>query len=186
LTTLFSFLIILFCFTISLDSAIPKGSAITMKANIRTFVLFKIYFKENINMTIQQKYSTALNIALWIAQVVLAASFIWAGMMKLFQPIEKLSEMWLWTSQVPDVLLKFTGIVDLLGGIGLILPSLLRIKPKITPMTAIAIVVLMVCASIFHIVRGEASQIGANIVFVLIAAFIAWGRRSKVPITAKY
>ncbi len=137
-------------------------------------------------MTIQQKYSTALNIALWVAQVVLATSFIWAGMMKLFQPIEKLSEMWLWTSQVPVELLKLTGIVDLLGGIGLLLPSLLRIKPKLIPMTAIAIIVLMVCASIFHIVRGESSQIGANIVFALIAAFIAWGRLLKVQITAKY
>lgn len=137
-------------------------------------------------MTSQQKYSKVLNVALWVAQLVLGASFIWAGMMKLFQPIEKLSEMWLWTSQVPVALLKLTGIVDLLGGIGLILPSLLRFMPKVVPMTAIAIVVLMVCASIFHIARGEASQIGANFVFVLIAAFIAWGRRSKVPITAKY
>jgi uncharacterized membrane protein YphA (DoxX/SURF4 family) len=130
-------------------------------------------------MTNQQKYSKALHVTLWVAQLILATSFIWAGLMKLFQPIEKLSEMWLWTSQVPFALLKFTGIVDLLGGIGLILPSLLRIKPKLTPLTAVAIIVLMVCASIFHISRGEASQIGANIVFAIIAAFIAWGRLKR-------
>jgi uncharacterized membrane protein YphA (DoxX/SURF4 family) len=124
----------------------------------------------------QEKKSKILNVALWVAQLVLATSFIWAGLMKLFQPIEKLSEMWLWTSQVPIELLKFTGIVDLLGGIGLILPSLLRIKPKLTSITAGSIIVLMVCAIIFHISRGEVSQIGANIVFAIIATFIAWGR----------
>jgi uncharacterized membrane protein YphA (DoxX/SURF4 family) len=135
-------------------------------------------------MTNQQKYSKALHVALWVAQLVLATSFIWAGLMKLFQPVEKLSEMWLWTSQVPVALLKFTGIVDLLGGIGLILPSLLRIKPKLTLLTAVAIIVLMACASIFHIARGEASQIGANIIFAIIAAFIAWGRFRKTPIAS--
>jgi uncharacterized membrane protein YphA (DoxX/SURF4 family) len=134
----------------------------------------------------QQKKSKALHIALWVAQLVLATSFIWAGMMKLFQPVEKLSEMWLWTSQVPVALMKFTGIVDLLGGIGLILPSLLHIKPKLTPITAVAIIALMVCASIFHITRDEVSQIGANIVFAIIAAFIAWGRLKKASITPKY
>jgi uncharacterized membrane protein YphA (DoxX/SURF4 family) len=137
-------------------------------------------------MTNQQKYSKVLHVTLWVAQLILATSFIWAGMMKLFQPVEKLSEMWLWTSQVPVAVLKFTGIVDVLGGIGLILPSLLRIKPKLTLLTAVAIIVLMVCASIFHISRGEASQIGANIVFAIIAAFIAWGRLKKASIAPEY
>jgi hypothetical protein len=67
-------------------------------------------------------------------------------------------------------------MIDLPGGLGIILPSLLRIKPWLTPVAAVAIVAQMVGASAFHIARGEASDIGANIVFALMALFIGWGR----------
>lgn len=114
--------------------------------------------------------------ALWIAQVALAASLIWAAFMKLFSPIEKLSAMWPWAGEVPVALVKCNGIIDLLAALGLILPALLRIRPKLTAITAMGVVALMVCAGIFHIVRGEAAVIGGNIVFAIIATFIAWGR----------
>ncbi|MCS3735302.1 DoxX family protein [Mucilaginibacter dorajii] len=133
-------------------------------------------------MTDQHKPSKLLNIILWVTQVLLAATLIWAAAMKLFQPIEKLSAMWPWAGQVPVALVKFTGIIDLLGALGLLLPALLRIRPKLTPIAAVAIIVLMVSASIFHIARGEASVIGVNIIFALMAAFIAWGRWSKASI----
>ncbi|GAB3557682.1 DoxX family protein [Spirosoma fluminis] len=133
----------------------------------------------------QQPYSRTIHNMLWVAQVSLAASLVWAAGMKLVQPVDKLSAMWPWVGQVPAALVKFTGLVDLLGAIGLILPSLVRIKPKLTPIAAIGIIVLMLCASIFHIGRGEASGIGVNIVFAIIAAFVAWGRLRKVPIAAK-
>lgn len=123
-----------------------------------------------------------MNSILWSAQILLATCFIWAGTFKLLYPIEKLSAMWPWTSQVSPALVFFTGIIDSLGAIGLILPSLLCIKPVLTPITAIAIIVLMTVAVIFHIVRGEAAGIGPNIAFALIATFIAWGRLSKAPL----
>ena len=129
----------------------------------------------------QQAPSKALNIILWVAQIILASSLIWASMLKLFQPFAQLAVMWPWVAQVPVALVKFTGIVDLSGALGLILPQLIRFKPKLTPITAICIFVLMICASIFHIRRGEASVIGVNIGFAIIAAFIAWGRFTKTP-----
>lgn len=127
----------------------------------------------------------ALHIALWVIQVLLAATLVWAAGMKLFQSIDKLAAMWPWTGQIPATLVKLTGIVDLAGAIGLILPALLRIRPQLTPIAAGCIIALMVCASIFHIVRGEASVIGFNIVFALLAAFVAWGRFTKAPIIPK-
>jgi len=130
-------------------------------------------------MTNQPRPSKAINVILWIAQIFLSACFIWAATMKLFQPIDKLSAMWPWTAQIPIAMVKLTGIIDLLAALGLILPGLLRIKPKLTPFTAIGVIVLMVCASIFHILRGEACVIAVNIVFAVIAAFIAWGRFKK-------
>jgi len=136
-------------------------------------------------MAYPQKYSQPIHVALWVVQVVLAISFIWAAWMKLFQPIDRLSVMWPWTGQVPMTLVKFTGIIDFLGAMGLILPSLLRIQPRLTPIAAMAIIVLMLCASVFHIMRGEASVIGVNIVFGIMAAFVAWGRFTKAPIASE-
>jgi len=126
----------------------------------------------------QKQASKALNITLWIAQILLSASMLWASAMKLFQPVEKLAAMWPWAGQVSPILVKFTGIVDLLGALGLILPALIH-KPKLISFTAMAIIVLMICASIFHIARGEASVIGVNVVFAGLAVFIAWGRFTK-------
>ncbi|MGA0556246.1 DoxX family protein [Larkinella sp. VNQ87] len=117
-------------------------------------------------------------------QTVLAASLGWAAAVKWIQPVEKVAAMWPWAGEVPAALLKLTGIIDFIGAIGLMLPALLRLKPILTPMAALGVIALMVCASIFHVARGEASVIGANLVFAGMAAFIAWGRLRKAPIKA--
>ena len=127
-------------------------------------------------MANEQKKSNALNIILWIAQVLLALSLIWASSMKLFQSADKLAQMWPWTADNAG-LVKFTSVLDLLAGIGLVLPALLRIQPKLTVYAAYGIIALMIAASVFHIARGEGSQIGANIFFAVFAIFIAWGRQ---------
>ncbi len=127
----------------------------------------------------------ALHITLWIAQLLLAGTMIWASCMKLFAPVSQVAAMWPWAGEVSVIFLKFTGVVDLLGALGLILPSLLRTQPRLTPIAAIAIIVLMICASVFHISRGEGSDITPNIAFALIAAFIAWGRWNKAPIISR-
>lgn len=132
-----------------------------------------------------QKPSTVLHIALWVVQVLLAASLVWSFWMKLFQPINQLAAIWPWTGQISATLVRLTGIPDLLGALGLILPVLLRIRPQLTPIAAGCIIVLMVCAITFHVLRGEASVIGFNIVFALLAAFVAWGRFTKAPIAPK-
>lgn len=128
--------------------------------------------------------SKGLNIALWVAQGLIALTLIWAGYAKLVQPLEETAKMLPWALDNPG-LLKFTGVVDLLGGIGIVLPAALRIQPKLTVFAAYGTMALMIAASIFHISRGESSLIGMNIFFLLIAGFIAWGRTKKVPITAK-
>ncbi|WP_341901589.1 DoxX family protein [Fluviicola taffensis] len=125
------------------------------------------------------------NIFLWIAQILLATSLIWAASVKLFQPIEKLEIMWPWTGDISPAFVRLTGVIDLLGALGVILPSLFRFKPALAPIAAIAIILLMIAASIFHISRGEGSQIGFNIVFAAIAAFVAYGRLKLVPIQTR-
>lgn len=131
-----------------------------------------------------QKSLKLMSVLLWIGQSILALTFIWGAYAKLLQPIEETAKMLPWALENPG-LLKFTGIIDLLGGLGIILPAALRIQPKLTVFAAYGIIALMVLGSIFHVSRGEAPLIGMNIFIILIAIFIAWGRTKKAPISAK-
>lgn len=135
------------------------------------------------NTTIQA--SKGINIALWSTQVLLGVMLIMPAFMKMFQSIESLSAMMPWTGQVPPAMVRGLGFIDLLGGLGLILPSLLRIQPKLTIWAAYGCILLMISAIAFHLSRGEASVIGFNIILIILLAFVAWGRTTKAPIYAK-
>jgi uncharacterized membrane protein len=128
--------------------------------------------------------SKALNTILWVAQVLLALSLLSGAVMK-FMPVEKMAPIMPWMGQVSQTTVRLLGLIDLLGAIGIIVPALLRIKPQLTPIAALCIIALMLCASAFHISRGEASVIGFNIFCAIIAAFIAWGRFKGAPILPK-
>lgn len=128
-----------------------------------------------------QKTNKARNIGLWIVQLLLGILFILAGIMKASLSIESLSESLPWVTESPLALVKFIGISELLGGIGLILPSILRYKPKLTVWAAIGIVVIMFLAAGFHASRGEFEAIFINLIIAGLAAFIAWGRSRKTP-----
>ncbi|GAA5219382.1 DoxX family protein [Membranihabitans marinus] len=142
------------------------------------------YKLKEIEMTDLQS-NKVLNIVLWIAQGLLAAMFIMAGSMKTFQPVEVLMESIPWVSSELLLLIRFIGISELLGGLGLLIPSILRIKPFLTVWAALGLALVMVLATGFHIIRGEFSSIGMNLVLLGFALFIAWGRSKKVPILAK-
>jgi len=133
----------------------------------------------------QQQRSKSLHIALWVGQVILAALFLMSGFMKISQPIETLSQSLPWTAQVSELLVRFIGIAEVLGALGLILPSVLRIRPNLTPIAAIGLAIVMVFAAAFHLMRGETPAIGMNIILIAIAAFVAWGRFKKAPIYPK-
>jgi hypothetical protein len=135
-------------------------------------------------MANEQQASKAIHISLWIAQILLAVLFLTGAVLK-FQPIEKIAAMMPWAGQVPVTVVRLLGIIDLLGAMGLLLPALLHIKPILTPWTAVCALVLMLCAIVFHVSRGEAAVIPTNIIGALIAIFIAWGRFQKAPVSAK-
>lgn len=132
----------------------------------------------------KSKQSKALNVLLWISQGLIALTLIWAAYAKLLQPIEETAKMLPWALDNPK-LLTFTGIIDLLGGIGIIVPAALKIQPKLSVYAAYGTIALMITASIFHISRGESSLIGLNIFFLILAMFVVWGRTKKAPILPK-
>lgn len=131
------------------------------------------------------KKNKGMNIGLWIAQVLLAIMFIMAGVMKVSQPIEILAESLPWVTSTSTVLVRFIGISELLGGLGLLIPSVFRFKPFLTVWASVGLAVIMVFAAIFHATRSEFSGIVTNLIIMTIALFIAWGRSKKAPIIAK-
>ena len=122
-----------------------------------------------------------MNVALWIVQGLLAALFVFAGGMKLVLPIEKMQD----PVALPGLFLRFIGVCELLGGIGLILPSLLRIRPGLTPLAAAGLIVIMIGAVVISVIyMGVASALIPLLVGIL-AAFIAYGRSRLAPIRPK-
>lgn len=122
-----------------------------------------------------------MNIALWIVQVLLTAMFLMTGFSKAFQPLDALSQMMPWTLDVPLALIRFIGVSELLGAIGLVLPALTGIKPRLTIAAAAGIMLVMISASIFHLTRGEYGPIVFNLVLLALAAFVAYGRWQIAP-----
>lgn len=124
-----------------------------------------------------------LRIGLWIAQILLAAVFGLAGIMKLTQPIGTLAQMLRWPGDVPWELVRFIGTMELLGTIGIILPAATRILPRLTPLAALGFAAIQLLAIPFHISRGEAAMaLPLNIPLLALAVFVAWGRYTKAPI----
>src|ERR1700745_3963133 len=121
-----------------------------------------------------------LRIALWSAQIALAIVFALAGWMKVSAPAAALIKM---MPGLPLGFLRFIGIAELAGAIGVILPALTRIAPILTPLAASGVVVVMVSAGLFHLVHGQFAELAVVVVLGLVAFFVAWGRFKRAPIT---
>jgi putative oxidoreductase len=126
-----------------------------------------------------------MKIGLWIVQGLLALMFIFAGFGKLTAPISELAAQMPWVLDFSESMVRFVGASEVLGGLGLILPSLLRIKPVLTPLAALGLAVVMLLAAVYHATKGEYPAIGINAALAGLALFVAWGRYKKEPILAK-
>jgi hypothetical protein len=130
--------------------------------------------------------ATLLRVALWGVQCLLALGFGAAGWFKLTGPYDQVLAKLVWADALPAALLRFIGACEVAGAAGLILPSLTRVKPLLTPLAAAALVVLMALAMLFHVSRGEMSALGANGTLGGLAAFVAWGRWTRARITPRF
>ena len=116
--------------------------------------------------------------ALWIVQSLLAALFLFAGSMKVVLPLEQMKG----PVELPGLLLRFIGICEVLGAIGLILPGLLRIRPGLTPLAAIGLVIIMIGATVITLAGGLVGPALIPVVVGLLLAFVAYGRRPRTPV----
>lgn len=124
-----------------------------------------------------------MNIVLWILQVLLGLGFVAFGFNHGFN-VEKGKERpgMSWMSVVPRGLMYFIGVCEMLGGLGLVLPAFTGILPILTPIAATLLAVVMLLAALFHIPRREYPNMIGNIVLLLLAAFIAYGRFIIAPL----
>ena len=115
--------------------------------------------------------------ALWTTQVLLAALFVFGGIAKLTMPIEEITA----AVPLPGWFIQFIAVAEVLGAIGLVLPSLLRIYPVLTPIAAMCLVVIMVGAVSITIATMDVPSATFPFVTGLLLAFIAYGRLRVAP-----
>lgn len=120
--------------------------------------------------------------ALWIVQALLALLFLFAGGTKLVLPIDVLASMGS-PNQIalPGWFVRFIGVVEVLGALGLLLPGLLRIKPWLTPLAAVGLVIIMIGAMALTAAADGVGAAIAPLVVGLLAAFVAYGRWRLAP-----
>lgn len=129
--------------------------------------------------------SKPLHYSLWVVQALLAAAFFMAGLMKATTPLEELAANMAWVTYSPGALVRFIGIAEIAGALGLVLPAATRVKPVLTPIAAAALVVVMALAFLTHLVLGEPEGLPVNVVLGGLAGFVAWGRLKKARIAPR-
>ncbi len=125
------------------------------------------------------------HIVLWVVQGLIGIAFIVAGLTKLVKPIPELAQTMSFVPHAPELLVRFIGLSELLGGLGVILPAATRIKPILTVIAAARLALVMILAVFTHVMLGEIPQIIPPVVLGLLSTFIALGRLKKAPIAPR-
>jgi hypothetical protein len=125
-----------------------------------------------------------LNTGLWAAQGLVGVTLIGGGIWKLATPVDDLAEIFPWAGEVSPILLHATSAIDVVGGIGVLLPAITGIKPQLTVAAAVGCAALQASAIVFHLSRGE-SDVLVNVALGMVSLFIGWGRAVKVPLAPR-
>jgi uncharacterized membrane protein YphA (DoxX/SURF4 family) len=120
-----------------------------------------------------------MNALLWVLQVLLALAFFAHGSLFLFPPAAIAEQM---NASVPRWFQLFLGVAEILAAMGLTLPGLTRVQPWLVSCAAAGIMIVMVCATIFHVARNEVSSAVTTMVLLAMATFVASMRWRVAPI----
>jgi uncharacterized membrane protein YphA (DoxX/SURF4 family) len=120
-----------------------------------------------------------MNILLWVLQVLLALAFFAHGLLLLFPPASIVDQM---NASMPRWFQLFLGVAEILAAVGLTLPGVTRIQPWLVSWAAAGVMIVMISASIFHLMRGEVSSAITTLVLLAMATYVAYMRWRVVPI----
>ena len=122
-----------------------------------------------------------MTVALWIVQGLLALLFLFAGVMKFIMSVEEMTK----EIPLPGAFLRFIGVAEVLGAVGLILPGLLRMKPGLTPVAAAGLAIIMIGATVITLMTGAGAMALVPLVVGILAVFVAYGRWRMAPQEAR-
>jgi hypothetical protein len=120
-----------------------------------------------------------MKITLWVLQVLLALAFLAHGLLLLAPPAEIAAQM---NAELPRWFWVFLGIAEVLAAVGLTLPGVTGILPGLVPAAAAGVMIVMICATIWHLVRREFSSAAITLVLLAMATFTAYARWRLLPI----
>jgi uncharacterized membrane protein YphA (DoxX/SURF4 family) len=123
-----------------------------------------------------------MNMVLWVLQVLLAVAFFAHGVMMIVPPAEIAAQM---NASLPRWFQLFLGVAEVLAAVGLVLPGFTRILPWLVSWAAGGIIIVMVSATGYHLVRGEVSSAVTTFILLVMAAFVAYMRYRVLPIGAR-
>jgi uncharacterized membrane protein YphA (DoxX/SURF4 family) len=123
-----------------------------------------------------------MNILLWVLQVLLALAFFAHGWMLLFPPAAIVEQM---NATMPRWFQLFLGVAEVLAAVGLTLPGVTRTQPWLVAWAAAGIMIVMICATIFHLMRNEISSGAITAVLLALATFVAYMRWRVAPIAPR-
>ena len=123
-----------------------------------------------------------MNVLVWVLQVLLALAFLAAGVIKTTQPRAKLATNMGWVEDFSDNTVKLIGALELLSGIGLLLPAVTGTATVLIPLAASGLALLMILAALTHRRRGEPQMIGFNAALLLLSLVVAWARFGPYPL----
>ena len=115
--------------------------------------------------------------ALWIIQGLLAALFLFAGVMKLVMPIAEMTR----EMPMPGLFLRFIGVCEILGGLGRVLPAWLGMRPGLTSLAAIGLIIIMLGAIVLTAMSGGPAQAAIPLLVALLLGFVVYGRQRPRP-----
>jgi DoxX-like protein len=123
-----------------------------------------------------------MNIVLWIIQVLLALLFLFAGGTKLVLPLDVLNSMGS-PNQIllPGLFIRFIGVCEVLGALGLILLGVLRIRPGLTPVAAAGLTIIMIGATVLTFIADGIGPAVVPLVVGILTTFVAYGRWRLAP-----
>ncbi|MER7071368.1 DoxX family protein [Terrabacter sp. NPDC000476] len=126
-----------------------------------------------------------MDIVLWILAGLLAVAFLGSGGMKLARSKEELAASGMgWTEGFGQGTIRLIGVLEVLAAVGLVLPALTGVAPVLVPLAATGLVLVMVGAIVTHARRGETPMIVVNVVLLVLAAIVAWGRFGPYAFTS--